>query len=147
MHMMHRRVIFAFTGAALAASLLVVALPASAATKLKVSPSKNLTAGKTVKVSGTGFTPGDGVYILQCIIGDNSDTGSGCNLNNLKGPITISSKGVLATTEYTVSSGAIGTDGGTCGTTKANASACDISVGNPSGGDTGTLKITFKIPK
>jgi len=136
-------------GAAVVAALAFGAVPASAKAsgpKLKLSPSKNLNpAGQTIKVSGTGFTPGDSVFVLECIIGDTSGTGSGCNLGNLV-PVTPSSKGTFKTT-FTVSSGSIGTDGGTCGTSKTDAKACDISAGDAAGNDATSLGISFKIPK
>lgn len=142
------RLFVAVAGAAVVAALVFAALPASAKSstpKLKVSPSKNLNNAQTVNVSGTGFTPGDSVFVLQCVIGDTSTTGSGCNLSNLV-PVTPSSKGTFKTT-FTVSTGAIGTDGGTCGTSKSDAGDCAVSAGNASGGDAAQTKITFKVPK
>jgi Neocarzinostatin family len=125
---------------------MVASLPASAASpKLKVAPKSKLSNGSVVTVSGKGFTAG-GVYILECVVGETSTTGSGCNINNLV-QATISSKGVLPPTQFTVKTGAIGTQGGTCGTTKANEADCAVSVGNASGGNAAQLTIKFAIPK
>jgi hypothetical protein len=137
------RGLMALSGAALAVGILTVSMPAGAATKVKVSPNKNLTNGKTVKVSGTGFTPGDSVFIVQCVIGDTSTTGSGCNIGNVVA-VTVSSKGTFKNVPFTVVTGAIGTDGGTCGTSKTDEKKCDISVGTPQATDTGTAPIAFK---
>ena len=141
----HRLFMAAAGGAVLLAGLVSTAVPASAAgPKLTVKPTKNLTGGQTVSVSGKGFTKGDQVYVIECVIGETSTSGSGCNISGLVGPETISSKGVLSKVSFTVQTGAIGSQGGTCGTSKANEKDCDISVGNPSGGDSATEDITFK---
>ena len=149
-----------FRGAALAVSSLAVvgglvgggllsAAPASAAgpPKLKVAPSGGLTNGTVVKVSGTHFAPGDSVFVVQCIAADTSTTGSGCDLTNIVGPETPNAKGAWGPVSFTVHSGAIGTDGGTCGTTKADAKSCDISAGNAGATDTASKIIKFKVPK
>jgi len=113
---------------------------ASTKRTLVVTPSKGLTNGETVKVSGSGFTPNDSVFILECLA--NATGQSGCAITGIPTPISITAKGVLPTTTFKVATGTIGT--GTCGTTAANASACAISVGNASGGDTMGAVISFK---
>lgn len=145
------RAFMVLAGAILVGGMVTASLPASAKSsgspKLTIKPSKNLTNGETVMVSGKGFTPGDSVYVLECVLGETSTSGSGCNIGGLVGPETISSKGVLPTVSFTVETGAIGTQGGTCGTTSSNAKACDISAGNPSGGDSTETPIAFKVAK
>ncbi len=107
---------------------------------LSVTPSTGLSNGQSVKVSGSGFTPHDSVFILECLA--NATGQSGCNIQGIPTPITITAAGTLPVTTFKVVTGHIGT--GTCGTTAANASACAISVGNASGGDTAAKVITFK---
>jgi Neocarzinostatin family len=130
-------------GVVLMVGLMVTALPASAAgPKVKASPKSNLTNDQSVMVSGKGFTSGDSVYILECVIGETSTTGSGCNTGNLVS-VTIGPKGTFPKTAFTVKTGPIGTQGASCGTSTTNYKACDISVGNASGGDAGSTPIKF----
>lgn len=107
---------------------------------LSVTPSTGLTNGQSVKVSGSGFTPHDSVFVLECLA--NATGQSGCDIQGIPTPITITASGTLPVTTFKVVTGHIGS--GTCGTTAANASACAISVGNVSGGDTAGKVITFK---
>jgi len=109
---------------------------------VKVSPTTGLKNKSTVKVSGSGFTPGDHVYLVECLVGSTSP--SKCDLKTLKAA-TITSAGVLNTTSFKVVTGKVGT--GICGTTKANLKKCDISVANASKGDSKVVNITFALPK
>ncbi len=108
---------------------------------LVVTPSTGLRNGEKVKVSGSGFTPKDSIYLVECLA---TATGqNGCQLpNSIPTPITVTASGVLPTTTFTVSTGSIGN--GTCGTTAANAAACAVSAGNATGGDTAQAIIKFK---
>jgi hypothetical protein len=108
---------------------------------LVVTPSTGLSNGEKVKVSGSGFTPKDSIYIVECLA--NASGQNGCQLpNSIPTPIMISAKGILPTTTFTVSTGTIGS--GKCGTTPANAAACAISAGNATGSDTAQAVIKFK---
>jgi hypothetical protein len=108
---------------------------------LVVTPSTGLSKGEKVKVSGSGFTPKDSIYIVECLA--NASGQNGCQLpTSIPTPITITAKGILPTTTFTVSTGTIGN--GKCGTTAANAAACAISAGNATGGDTAQAIIKFK---
>jgi hypothetical protein len=107
---------------------------------LVVTPSSGLTNGESVKVSGSGFTPHDSVFLLECLATATSQ--SGCSIQGIPTPITITPRGLLPPTTFKVVTGTIGT--GKCGTSAANAGACAISVGNASGGDTSTAVIRFK---
>jgi hypothetical protein len=108
---------------------------------LVVTPSTGLSNGEKVKVSGSGFTPKDSIYIVECLA--NASGQNGCQLpTSIPTPLTITAKGVLPTTTFTVSTGTIGS--GKCGTTAANAAACAISAGNATGGDTAQAVIKFK---
>ena len=119
------------------------ALSASAASKprLVVTPTTNLKSGQTLSVSGSGFKPGDTVYIVECLTTAKGQ--SGCNVPIPPVSSTISSSGKLALTFIAVTTGKVGN--GTCGTTVANAKKCDISVGNATGGDSATAVLTFKV--
>lgn len=104
-----------------------------------VSPNVDLTNGQAVKVSGSGFKPGDQVYLVECL---RTSTGQGgCDIATAT-PVTISSSGVLPSTTFNVVTGTVGT--GSCGTSSSNLNACDISAGNASGGDSTSAPITFK---
>jgi len=107
--------------------------------KLVVTPSHNLHNNETVKVTGSGFKPGDSVYIVECLV--TAKGAAGCNTLAAK-PATISATGLLPKTFYKVITGKIGN--GTCGTKPANLKRCAISVGNIVGGDSAVAKIVFK---
>ena len=151
MPMINRRIIkmaiagMAVLAVSLASATLATTAGAASGPKLKVAPAKNLTNGQSVTVSGKGFAQGQ-VFIIECVIGETSTSGSGCNISGLVGPETINSKGDLPATPFTVVTGSIGTQGGICGTTKSNIKDCDVSVGNASGGNAASFKITFKKP-
>jgi len=114
---------------------------ASAATvpKLVVTPSLNLHNGEAVKVTGSGFKPGDSVYVVECLATAKGQ--AGCNILGAK-PATITATGLLPKTMFKVITGKIGT--GKCGTTKGNLKSCAMSVGNISGGDSAVARIAFK---
>ncbi len=106
---------------------------------LVIRPSSNLTNGETVKVSGSGFTPKDSLYLIECL--KTSTNQAGCDISTAT-PVTVTAKGTFAATSFSVATGKIGT--GMCGTTAANAGACAINAGNPSGGDSAQGLIKFK---
>jgi hypothetical protein len=54
----------------------------------------------------------------------------------------VSAKGTIPSTTFKVLTGTIGY--GHCGTTSANAGACAINAGNPTGGDSSQAVIKFK---
>jgi hypothetical protein len=107
--------------------------------KFHVAPVKNLKNGSKVRVSGTGFKPGDQVYVIECLATSKSE--AGCDIKTLH-PVKITAKGVLPAFNFKVVTGKIGT--GTCGTTKKNLKSCAISVANATKGDSGQVRITFK---
>ncbi len=105
-----------------------------------VTPSTGLANGQTVAITGAGFTPGDSVYALECLVGSTSQ--AGCDVATLT-PITVNSDGTLPSTNFKVATGNVGT--GTCGTTTADASGCIVAVANASGKDAGGAPITFAV--
>jgi len=106
---------------------------------IKVAPSTKLKSGQTVVVTGSGFKPGDHVFVLECLTSVHSS--AQCNLSTLKAA-TITAKGVLPATRVKVLTGKIGT--GTCGTKASNKKSCVISVGNAAKGDAAIAHISFK---
>jgi len=107
--------------------------------KFHVAPVKNLKNGSKVHVSGTGFKPGDQVYVIECLATSTSE--EGCDLKTLH-PVKITAKGVLPAFNFKVVTGKIGT--GTCGTKASNLKSCSISVANASKGDSARTRIAFK---
>jgi len=107
--------------------------------KFHVAPVKNLKNGSKVRVSGTGFKPGDQVYVIECLATSTSE--AGCDLKTLH-PVKITAKGVLPAFNFKVLTGKIGT--GTCGTKASNLRSCSISVANASKGDSARTRISFK---
>jgi hypothetical protein len=126
-------------GLALSSGLGVAVASAAPTPKLVVSPSTNLHNGETVKVSGSGFKPGDAVYIVQCLVTAKGE--SNCNILNTV-PAKISKTGTLPKSTFKVSTGKIGN--GSCGTKTSNLKDCAVSVGNISGGDSAVFRIAFK---
>jgi hypothetical protein len=115
---------------------------ATSTPKLVVVPSGSLTNNKIVTVKGTGFKPRDRVYVTECLVV--AKDSAGCNISTAV-PATINAKGVLPATKFKVTIGVIGS--GTCGTKVSNLKSCAISVGNISGHDTASARITFLPPK
>jgi hypothetical protein len=127
----------------LAAGLLGTAVTAATAHKVVVKPSTNLHNGEIVTVSGTGFKPGDTVYIVECLVKAKGQ--AGCNTPaGLPPYATISATGTFAPLKFKVTTGKVGN--GTCGTKASNLKACAVSVGNATGGDSGVGPIIFKAP-
>jgi hypothetical protein len=119
------------------------ALASAAGPKIVVSPATKLKNGEEVRVSGSGFKPGDTVFLVECLRKAKGETG--CKVvNGIPPSKTITSTGLLPKSNFKVSTGKIGS--GTCGTTKANATACAVSVGNATGGDSAVGDITFVVP-
>ena len=119
------------------------ALASAAGPKIVVTPSTNLRNGEEVRISGSGFKPGDTVFLVECLRKAKGETG--CKVvNGIPPAKTITSTGLLPKTTFKVSTGKIGS--GTCGTTKANVKDCAVSIGNAAGGDSAVGDITFITP-
>lgn len=114
----------------------------AAGPKVVVSPAVNLHNGEVVHVRGSGFKPGDTVFLVECLRTAKNE--SGCKVaSGIPPSKTITSTGLLPETTFKVSTGKIGN--GTCGTTKTNLKDCAVSVGNATGGDSGVGDITFAL--
>lgn len=107
--------------------------------RFHVAPVTGLKNGSKVRVSGTGFKPGDQVFVIECLA--TSTTEAGCDIKTLH-PVKITARGVLPAFNFKVLTGKIGT--GTCGTKPSNLKSCSISVGNAAKGDSARTRITFK---
>jgi neocarzinostatin family protein len=135
------RVGFCVAALALTLSGALGGASAGAATpKLVVTPSTGLHNGEKVKVSGSGFKPGDHVYIVECLAKASGE--SNCNILNTI-PATISKTGKLPLTTFKVTTGKIGN--GTCGTKATNLKKCAVSAGNAAGGDSAVFPIAFRL--
>jgi hypothetical protein len=102
-----------------------------------VTPNTGLTNGQIVAVTGYSFTPGDSVYVIECLT--TATSSAGCNTAGAT-PVTVNTDGTLPSTLFKVATFTVGT--GTCGTSTADAK-CQITVANATGGDAGTAPITF----
>ncbi len=127
-------------GTLVASGPITFAVPSStpAGPSITVSPSTGLKNGDTVTITGSGFTPGDSLYALECLA--TATSAAGCNAAGAT-PITANSDGTLPSTTFKVTTGTIGT--GTCGTSASDLSGCVISVSNATAGDAAHAAITF----
>jgi Neocarzinostatin family len=128
--------------AAVTSGFVGVTMASAATPKLNVAPATNLKKGEAVTVTGSGFTPGDTVYVVECL--KNAKGEAGCDIS-IAVPATITAGGALPKTKIKVTTGKIGS--GKCGTTAGNLKNCAISAGNASGGDSAVKDITFKALK
>lgn len=123
------------------------AASAASGPHIVVTPHVRLHNRQVVQVRGSGFKPGDSVYIVECL--RNAKGQGQCyvptSLAALPKAVTITANGTLPNTRFVVRTGKIGS--GVCGTTKANLARCDVSVGNATGGDSTSYPITFVLPK
>jgi neocarzinostatin family protein len=142
----------ALPAAVFAGALVLSAVPAGAAVpSATVKPSTKLTNGKVVTVKWTGFNARKDkiIAIVQCTKKVTTLGQDACDVNN---PVLISPGTKAGTTTFTVHTGKIGTKGGTCGTTAANANKCLIAVTGLDAGlmpvtdQNATVPISFKVP-
>jgi Neocarzinostatin family len=148
---MRRNVRRALPAAFCAGALLLSAGTAGAATPAATAkPTKGLTNGKVVTVKWTGFnaTKDKVIAIVQCNNKVTTDMEAACDTSN---PVLISPGTASGTAKITVHTGAIGTDGGTCGTTKKDAKNCLIALSGLNAklkavpNQNATIPIVFKI--
>jgi hypothetical protein len=112
---------------------------ATTAPKLVVTPSTNIHSGESLKVTGSGFKPGDSVYVVECLVSAKGP--AGCKISGAIAA-TISARGLLPKTTIKVTTGKIGN--GKCGTKTSNLRNCAISAGNAAGGDSAVARIIFR---
>jgi hypothetical protein len=106
-----------------------------------LTPSTGLSNTQSVTVAGSGFTPGDNVFAVECL--ETATTAAGCDASTAV-PMTVSPQGQLPSTYFKVVTGKIGT--GSCGTSVANYADCIVEIANASGTDRGVATIDFIAP-
>jgi hypothetical protein len=90
--------------------------------KLTITPSTALRSGQKVKLSATGFSPGETLVVTECA-NKGQQTGAGdCDVSALQ-PVTADSSGHVQA-EYTVTKGPFGSDHVVCSTPNS----CIISI-------------------
>jgi Neocarzinostatin family len=132
------------TGIAAGGTVGIVSASAKTKPVLVIKPSVSLKNGETVKITGSGFKPGDTVFLVECQRTAKGQSGCNTPTTSLPPSATISSKGTFAAIKFKVTTGKVGP--GSCGTKKSNLAKCELSAGNISGGDTASAPITFKAP-
>jgi hypothetical protein len=111
------------------------------AQSITVSPATGLTNGTTVTVSGSGFTAGDSLYMLECP--KNTVSLADCNTNDAV-TMTVGPTGVLTPGNFQVLSGDVGS--GTCGTSEADLNGCYLTVGTLTNTDQAYSPLVFAAP-
>ena len=106
---------------------------ASAAVAIQASPSSGLTNNQVVTVTGSGFTPNEAIYVIECLATATDQTG--CDTSTVSSTQT-SAQGTLSL-KFPVATGQIA-NGKTCGTMASDLTACVINVATAQGTDTGT---------
>jgi hypothetical protein len=131
----------ALPAAICAGALLLSMGPAGAVTapSATVKPAKALTNGKVVTVTWSNFnaTKDKTIAIVECNSKVATDMEAACDTADVQlvNPGTASGH-----VKLTLRTGAIGTDGGTCGTSKADAKNCVVAV-------SGLTKKLTAVPK
>jgi hypothetical protein len=106
---------------------------------ITITPNTGLTAGQSVSVVGTGYTPGLTLFAIECLATATSITG--CDTSTAT-PVTESATGTF-TQAFTVVTGTVGS--GTCGTTSADLT-CIVEVADQAQTNTAAAPITFNLP-
>jgi hypothetical protein len=141
----------ALPAAIFAGALVLSAVPAGAAVpSATVKPSTKLTNGKAVTVKWKGFNAKKdaAIAIVQCTKKVTTLGQDACDI----GHAVLVAGAKTGTAQYTVHTGKIGTKGGKCGTTAANANSCLIAITGldgavtPVDGQNATVPISFKVP-
>jgi hypothetical protein len=112
------------------------------ARSVTVSPATGLTNDTTVSVTGSGFTAGDSLYILECP--KNTVTLADCDTNDAVA-MTVGPTGTLTPGKFVMLSGVVGT--GTCGTSEADLNGCYLTVGTLTNTDQGYSPLVFSAPQ
>jgi hypothetical protein len=120
----------------------VTAANAKTTPVLTVKPAVNLKNGETVLITGSGFKPGDTVFLVECQRTAKGQSGCNTPTTSLPPSATIGSNGKFPAIKFKVTTGKVGP--GLCGTKASNLSKCELSAGNISGGDTASAPIAFK---
>lgn len=132
------------------ALFLSVGTAGAAGPKATVKPAKNLTNGKVVTVKFSGFNAKKDkiIAIVQCTTKVEKLGEAACDTADVQ---LVSPGTKSGTVQLTVRTGKIGTKGGKCGTTAANADKCLVAVTgldkklNPVPDQNATVPISFKV--
>jgi hypothetical protein len=116
-----------------------VATASAAGPAITVTPNTGLTAGQSVSIVGSGYTPGLTLFAVECLATATSITG--CDTATAT-PVTESSTGTF-TQAFTVVTGTVGS--GTCGTMSTDLT-CIIEVADQAQTNTAAAPITFALP-
>jgi hypothetical protein len=119
-------------------ALMATSAGALGAAVLKATPNTALTNHQVIVVSGTGLPKKADLYLAECHAGATGPTG--CDLTT-DVVVTTSAKGVLAKTNFTVVTGAVGN--GKCGTDTKNQRGCFIVIGTGTGTAYAAADISF----
>jgi hypothetical protein len=115
------------------------ATASAAGPSITVTPNTALTAGQTVSVVGTGYTPGLTLYAVECLATATSITGCDTATATL---VTESATGTF-TQPFVLVTGTVGT--GTCGTMSSDLT-CIIEVADQAQTNVAAAPITFALP-
>jgi hypothetical protein len=107
-----------------------------------LTPDTGLVNGTVVAVTGSGFTAGDSLYILECP--KNTVSLADCATDDAVA-MTVGPTGVLTPAKFTVLSGHVGS--GTCGTSEADLNGCYLTVSTTTSTDQGYSPLVFSAPK
>ncbi|HEY5265327.1 MAG TPA: neocarzinostatin apoprotein domain-containing protein [Acidimicrobiales bacterium] len=117
----------------------VVTAGAAGAT-IAVTPSTALLNGQQVVVTGSGFSPGATVAIVECLA--TATTIAGCDVPSAPVTAVVNTDGTLPSTNFAVSTGTIGN--GTCGTSATDLN-CAVVVGSLTGTLLADSLVTFAL--
>jgi hypothetical protein len=117
------------------------ATASAAGPTITITPNTALTNGESVSIVGSGYTPADSLFALECLATATSVTG--CDTGTAV-PVTASSTGTFTQAFNVKSETSIG--GSSCGTTATDLSNCIIEVANTGDTDAGAAPITFAVP-
>lgn len=106
---------------------------------LKATPNTDLHNHQVIVVSGSGLPKKADLYVAECHEGAKSE--SGCDVATSV-PVTISAKGVLPNTHFTVVTGAVGN--GTCGASQKTERGCFLVIGTGKSTFYAAAEISFK---
>jgi hypothetical protein len=117
------------------------ATASAAGPAITITPNTALTNGATVSIVGSGYTPADSLFALECLATATSVTG--CDTGTAV-PVTASATGTFTQAFNVKTETSIG--GSSCGTTATDLSNCIVEVANTGDTDAAAAPITFAVP-
>ncbi|MGO9559184.1 MAG: neocarzinostatin apoprotein domain-containing protein [Acidimicrobiales bacterium] len=104
---------------------------------LTITPATGLKSSQTVRLSASGFSPGEALVVTECANKVRATTEGDCNVGSLKS-VTSNSSGDVSTT-FTVLKGPFGTNHIVCSTPTACVVAVTQATPNPTQDATATV--------